>query len=164
MGMGGLSDGLDDDEFGDDGFSEINITPLTDVFLVMLIIFFLAAVISIKDEKKRSDRLKQEKDEVSEALAKSKELNINLPAGGVAGTSSPQDKLIISMDNKGALFAAGQPVTPEQLRVKLQKTYIANPKTQISIQADKGVAHGSVVTILDMAHQENLTQIVIATN
>jgi len=57
----------------------------------------------------------------------------------------------------------GRVVDQDGLKKVLEKARVENPDTLVLVQADEGVAHGKVVTVMDMARREGLPRIAIAT-
>jgi len=86
----------DDEAVGDDGggesiFAEINITPLTDVFLVLLIIFMVSALAVQVEARREKKKVKQDQEQVE--IEKKSGLKVNLPSGA-AGAKWWRPRLI----------------------------------------------------------------------
>src|SRR5215467_1325991 len=84
MAIGRLRDGGGgDDDIGEEGndslFAEINITPLTDVFLVMVVIFMVSALAEV--EQNRKEQKQQQAQQEQTEVQKKSGLRINLPQG-----------------------------------------------------------------------------------
>lgn len=110
---------------GDNPFSEINITPFTDIVLVLLIIFMIAAPGLLQTG-----------------------LDINLP--GSSGSESRQPaQVTVALDRRGALYLDGQPVSPEELPARLSSKLGGKKDTSVILNADSVSQHGQVVEILD---------------
>jgi biopolymer transport protein ExbD len=131
---GGASslDGGDDDEGGD--IADINVTPLVDVVLVLLIIMMVAAPL----------------------LANNQSIKVDLPK---AASGDPTQKSTISLTLKkdGALFYGTESVSETEARRRIKLEHSKNEKVQAVIDADKGVAYGRVVRLLDMVKTEGVT-------
>ena len=106
--------------------TDINVTPLVDIMLVLLIIFMLTANLIARQS-----------------------LEIDLPKAS-QGTSPPASPLAILLLRDGTLRLAGAPVTPQGLRDAIRQAVGANPAVQAVIAADKSVSHGRVVWVLDL--------------
>jgi biopolymer transport protein ExbD len=145
MAMGGLPGGSDDDA-GDGVFAEINITPLTDIFLVLLIIFMVTSSVIVNQGTTNGARAG---------------LKVNLPKGGAADVSPTQNDLSVAVLSDGRLVVAGDVVDETELRAALAKAKAKNPDTLVVVQADEGVTHGKVVEVMEMAKAAGLGQLAI---
>ncbi len=144
-----------DEEFGQGSvFGEINITPLTDVFLVMLIIFFVAATISVQEEK---EKILQQLDPQSSGL------RVDLPAGESKDIEPDAASLVIKVPLEGSMFVDEKQVDIRGLDSVLQQAGKLYKDTQIIVMADKGVPHGRVVEVMEVARRNNLSRIALAT-
>jgi len=132
-------------------FSEINVTPLTDIFLVLLIIFMVGSTMAV-------EKLKEEvKSETSSGL------KVNLPSGATKEIDPGTQSLVIGLTKNGQLLANGQPIADPDLDRLFQSSFAANKDTQIVIRADAGVIHGRVVGVMERAKRVGLSRIAIAT-
>lgn len=156
MGMGSLPEGADSEEGGDGGvFAEINITPLTDVFLVMLIIFFVAAIVSVEHEKEKAEkRIEQVRSG----------LKVSLPSGQAKDVDPQNQSLIVTMDVSGAIELNGTVADGPELERLFQNAFVRQNDAQVIIRADKGVPHGRVIAVVEIARRVGLTQFAFATN
>lgn len=131
--MAGGAD-LDDDE----GITGINVTPLVDVMLVLLIIFMVASNYIVKEA-----------------------IEVNLPKAATGEELNQENKsiaLIIKKD--GRLFLNGKLATRDEIKeasAKLSKEKDA----QALIAADRGTSHGEVVKLIDLIRQSGLTSFAI---
>lgn len=155
MGMGSLPGSGAEEEDGDGGvFAEINITPLTDVFLVMLIIFFVAAIVSVEQEKEKAE---QQIEQVKSGL------RVSLPSGQAKDVDLAQESVIVTMDVSGKIDVNGVAAdTPEMQRL-FQNAFIKKNDSQVIIRADKGVPHGRVIAVVEIARRAGLSQFAFAT-
>jgi biopolymer transport protein TolR len=120
---------------GDPPMSEINVTPLVDVMLVLVVIFIITAPL----------------------LASS--IRLDLPrAEGTQPGDAPKF-LTLVVDKAGQSFLNDQPVTPEQLATQLAAAAKQNPETEIQLRADQGVAYGKVVEVMGLVHKAGLSRI-----
>jgi biopolymer transport protein ExbD len=106
--------------------SEINVTPLVDIMLVLLIIFMLTANLIAKQA-----------------------IEVELPRASESSTLNPT-VLAVTLTREGALYLNGKATTALELRAAVQAAVAKDPKTQAIIAADKGVSHGRVVWVLDV--------------
>lgn len=111
---------------GDEIMSEINVVPLVDVILVVLIIFMVTAPMIMKPS-----------------------INVNLPKAA-SGEATTPSKLNITISNDGKLNLDGEIVEDAQVQAKALEEVGKNPDIQAIIAADKDVPHGRVVSVLDI--------------
>jgi len=126
-------------------FADINITPLTDIFLVLLIIFMVTTTA------------------IAEAGGQNGGIKVSLPKGGQANAVKEVHDLAIAVLFDGRVVVQGKVVDPDALKQILEKAHADNPETLVLVQADEGVAHGKVVAVMDMARREGLPRLAIAT-
>ena len=158
---------LPDDDAGEDAggeqiFAEINITPLTDVFLVMLIIFMVSALavqVEAKQEKKKVER-KQEQAEIE----KKSGLKVNLPSGAAQDIDTSKASLVIVIPLSGDVAVGGKLMSDDKLDTLFQAAFQRDKTTQVVLKADRGVAHGRVVNLMERAKQAGLTRLAIGTS
>ena len=110
----------------DEVISEINVVPLVDVILVVLIIFMVTAPMIMKPS-----------------------INVNLPRAG-AGDATVPSKLNIMIGKDGNTLLDGKVADDEQIRIAATEESKKNPEIQAIISADKDVSHGRVVSVLDI--------------
>lgn len=134
MAVGRLPDG---DGEGDDIVAEINITPLTDIFLVLLIIFMVT----------------------SSAMVESGP-SVNLPEAGA--TSSESKGVVVTVDETESLFVDGNPTDRETLRMALRVAIEQSDNKRVVLQGDRSVILADVVYILDEARSAGATEVAIA--
>jgi biopolymer transport protein ExbD len=135
-----------DDEGGDGVFADINITPLTDIFLVLLIIFMVTSSVIVNQG----------------AGGARAGLKVNLPKGGATADVRPTDAdLSVAILADGRLVLGGNVVSEEELRAALDETRKKNPDTLVVVQADEGVSHGKVVEVMEWAKNAGLAQLAI---
>jgi biopolymer transport protein ExbD len=143
MAMGKIP-GTEGDE-ADAVFADINITPLTDIFLVLLIIFMVTSSVIVNQ---------------GQGAAKAG-LKVNLPKGSAADVTPATTDLSVAVLADGRLVLAGDVVTQDELKKALVDAQTKNPSTLVVIQADEGVPHGKVVEVMEMAKGAGLSQLAI---
>jgi biopolymer transport protein ExbD len=164
MAIGKLPD--DDSGGGDEGgesiFAEINITPLTDVFLVMLIIFMVSALAEAHHEKAEKKKVKEEQQQAE--IEKKSGLKVNLPSGKAQELDASSASLVIVVPLSGDVAVGGKQMSDAQLDQLFQGAFQRDKTTQVVLKADKGVAHGRVVNLMERAKQAGLTRLAIGTS
>ncbi len=146
MAIGGPQNG-DDAEGGEGGgiFSDINITPLTDIFLVLLIIFMVTTTA------------------IAEAGQDKGGFKVNLPKGSKGDAGQVARDLVIAVLADGRVVVGGKVLDEATLEQTFQASARVNPDTVVVVQADEGVAHGRVVAVMEAARNAGLTRLAIAT-
>lgn len=127
----------------DDVLSEINVTPLVDIMLVLLIIFMLT------------------NEEVSEKMKKA-QIDIDLPKAASAELK-PSKPLSVVISKDGKLFLNGNAMSEEQLATEASKAATENPEVEAILSADRRVSHGEVVRIIDRIRQAKVEKVAINT-
>ena len=120
---------------GPQPMSEINVTPLVDVMLVLVVIFILTAPL----------------------LASSIQLELPRAQGGLPG--APVHALTLVVDRTGQAFIDDRPLTQDALAARLAEVGAAQPETEIQLRADAAVPYGRVVEIMGAAHAAGLARI-----
>jgi biopolymer transport protein ExbD len=153
-----------DDGGGDeDGiFAEINITPLTDVFLVMVIIFMVSALAVQVETRKEKEQIAAQKDQ-TEAEKKSG-IKINLPSGQAQEIDPSKASLVLLVPINGDVNVGGKAISDGDLDNLFRAAFTRDKTTQVVLKADKGVAHGRVVNLMERAKQAGLTRLAIGTS
>lgn len=128
-------------------FAEINITPLTDIFLVLLIIFMVASSVSVAKahEQKRTG------------------LTVNLPKGTRQEIPERAQSMIVEISPSGDIVADGVPVKKDNVRGLFLARFKNAPDTQVILRADRNVPHGTVVEVMEAAKDVGLRNLAIAT-
>jgi biopolymer transport protein ExbD len=106
--------------------ADINVTPLVDIMLVLLIIFMLTANLIAKQA-----------------------IEVELPRASQSTSLNPTT-LAITLTREGSLYLNGKPTTPAGLREAVSAAVSKDPKTQAIISGDKSVSHGRVIWVLDV--------------
>jgi biopolymer transport protein TolR len=115
--------------------SEINVTPLVDVMLVLVVIFIITAPL----------------------LASS--VRLDLPKTEAAKPSDAPLFVTVVLDRSGQAFVDDKATSTEQLAQRLAQAAKANPDTEIQLRADAGVPYGRVVEIMGAAQKAGLNRI-----
>jgi biopolymer transport protein ExbD len=139
----------DDDtgELGPAVFSDINITPLTDIFLVLLIIFMVTSTALV---------------EAGQGGAGAG-VRVDLPKGAAKELHIQSQDFPVAILADGRTVIEGKVVDADQLRARFEKLHKDSPDAQVIIQADTGTHHGKVVEVMELAKQVGLERLAIAT-
>jgi biopolymer transport protein ExbD len=120
----------------DEAITGINVTPLVDVVLVLLVVLMVTAT-----------------------YLASRSIPVDLPTGKTGeATTAP---LTVSLTKTGALYVDGVPYSEQQLREKLQGARRADPELRAVIAADGAVPHRRVIGIIDLLRQEHVERFAI---
>lgn len=109
-----------------EAIADINVVPLVDIILVVLIIFMVTAPMFMKPT-----------------------INVNLPKAASGDQTAPS-KLNIALTADGRINLNGSFVNEEDVRTKATDEVAKNADVQAIISADKDVPHGKVVGLLDI--------------
>jgi biopolymer transport protein TolR len=120
---------------GSQPMSEINVTPLVDVMLVLLVIFILTAPL----------------------LASS--IKLDLPKTDAAKPVDVPKFVTLVVDKAGQVFLDDRPLAMEELHASLTRTAAQNPDTEIQLRADESVSYGKVVEVMGVAQKAGLNRI-----
>jgi biopolymer transport protein TolR len=118
--------------------TSVNVTPLVDVMLLLLVIFIVVAPI----------------------LNQGIELKLPQAATGVA---EPEKGLRISLGKEGEIFLDGKPVLPQELDDHLRVVAKRDATIPVLLEGDHRLTYGSVLRVLDSARLAGLTRISLAT-
>ncbi len=117
--------------------AEINIVPLCDIFLVLLIIFMVTSVAMVQSGA-----------------------DITLPE--VQETDSEPRQIVITVTPQKEIFVNARPVKMVELEVALRQLIIAKPDVPVVLEGDQDVILGEAVKILSIAQRAGATQVAIA--
>ncbi|WP_274585199.1 biopolymer transporter ExbD [Neisseria leonii] len=123
---------------GDDApMSEINVTPLVDVMLVLLIVFMITMPVLTHT------------------------IPISLPTASEQAkpAEEPKDPLRLTIDRDGAYYLGDKQTSPEALAQTFVQAKTANPDTILAIDADKDTAYDAVAQALNMAKDAGLAKV-----
>lgn len=122
----------------DDAIQGINVTPLVDIMLVLIIIFMVAS-------------------QVGKVL----DLELELPKAASA-ESAPPPTLTIEVDAEGALRLDGAAIDTRRLEAAVRSAAAANPEAQAMVAADEGVPYAAVVAAVDAVRLGGIRQLGLA--
>lgn len=135
MAGGALGGGGDDD-----GIVGINVTPLVDIMLVLLVIFMVTATYIVKPA-----------------------IEVELPSAA-SGGEAVDTTISLVIGKNGELFLDGEPVDEAAIAERCREKSKINPEIQAIIAADTKSMHGSVVRIIDLIRLNGVTKFAININ
>jgi biopolymer transport protein TolR len=124
----------------DEPIAEINVTPLVDVMLVLLIIFMIAAPMLHQG--------------IEVALPRADARNLPLRV---------EDPLVISINRDGLVYVRETPVHPTQLVERLLPMLQARGDESVFLKGDRDVPYGRVIEVLDLLHQGGIERVGMVT-
>ena len=115
--------------------SDINVTPLVDVMMVLVVIFIITAPL----------------------LASS--IKLDLPKTDAAKSSDVPKSVMVVVDAAGQAYLKDKPVSLEDLARQFVASQQLNPDTEVQLRADKAVAYGRIVEVMGAAQKAGLNRI-----
>ncbi len=125
---------------GPQPMSDINVTPLVDVMLVLVVIFIITAPL----------------------LAST--IRLDLPSTDAAKPAEASRFVTLVVDGSGQAFLNDRPVPPDELARALVQTAREHPDTEVQLRADQAVPYGKVVEVMGMAQKAGLNRIGFVTD
>ena len=130
-----MSFGRLDRSAGPQPMSDINMTPLIDVMLVLLVIFIITAPL----------------------LASA--IKLDLPKTDAVRPNDAPKSVTVMVDAAGQAYLKDQPVSLEELALQFARSRQANPETEVQLRADKQVPYGRIVEVMGAAQKAGLNRI-----
>ncbi len=131
-----MAGGADFDD--EEGIVAINVTPLVDIMLVLLIIFMVASSYIVKPS-----------------------IEVDLPKAATGNEDTLDTTISVVVDAQGKLFLNGDPATYESIAAKCREVKAADEDAQAIIAADKITPHGEVVRLIDLVRQNGVLKFAI---
>src|SRR5436190_23164126 len=125
---------------GDELNSEINVTPLVDVMLVLLIIFMITAPMMNTG------------------------VSLDLPQVTAQNIEDPQGKLVLSIGKDSKIYLGGTQVTWKDLEAKLKANDRVQKEGALYIEADTNLPYGVVITAMAVAKNSGVAHVMMLTN
>ena len=119
--------------------SDINMTPLIDVMLVLLVIFMITAPLMTSS------------------------LKLDLPKAEGAKPTDAQQFVTMAIDPQGRFFWGDEQVSIDTLRLRVREAAVRNPATEVQLRADKTVPYGRVAELIGGVQAAGLTRIGLVT-
>ena len=130
-----MSFGRLDRSSGSQPMSDINMTPLIDVMLVLVVIFIITAPL----------------------LASS--IKLDLPKADAAKSVDAPKAIKVVVNASGQTFLNDRPVPLDELARQFVTAQQRNPDTEVQLRADKSVPYGRIVEVMGLAQKANLNRI-----
>lgn len=115
--------------------SDINMTPLIDVMLVLLVIFMVTAPLMTSS------------------------LKLDLPKAAGAQPADAPAFIGIAIDTRGQLFVGDEPLADDAFGARVRSAAQANPQLEVQLRADRSVPYGRVAQVIDWVQQAGLSRI-----
>jgi biopolymer transport protein ExbD/biopolymer transport protein TolR len=115
--------------------SDINMTPLIDVMLVLLVIFMITAPLMTTS------------------------LKLDLPKTEGARPSDAPQFIAVAINEQGQMFVGDEAVTPEQLLQRARDAARRDPLTEVQLRADSRVPYGRVAELIGLVQDAGLSRV-----
>ena len=120
---------------GSEPMSEINVTPMVDVMLVLLVIFILTAPLMASSIK------------------------LDLPKTDAAKALDAPKFVTVVVDKTRQIYLNDKPITLDAFKASLMQTAAQNPDTEVQLRADEAVPYGKIVEVMGAAQKAGLNRI-----
>jgi biopolymer transport protein ExbD len=117
-----------DDDEGMGIITDINVTPMVDIMLVLLIIFMVTA-----------------------SLIVSPSIKVELPRGGAKATPSKEPDVVVVVTRTGEMEIGREKLSLEKVTDTLRREHQRKPTARLLVVADRKAYHGNVVKVMDIA-------------
>ncbi len=129
------SDGADEDGLDAAPMADINVTPMVDVMLVLLIIFMVAAPLMTTG------------------------VPVQLPKTTAAKVAQSQKPLEVSIDKEGLPYIAKEGFTPETLLARLKDIKAQSPDQVVLVRGDRDVNYGRIMEVMGLVAQAGFAKV-----
>lgn len=119
--------------------ADINVTPLVDVMLVLLIIFMLTAPML------------------------QNEVDVNLPTASGKPRTPTAEQMVLTITKQDGIYLNRTPYALEELRPQLQTMAQSHPEQDFFLRADADVPYGAVVQVMDAVRQAGIVKLHMVT-
>jgi biopolymer transport protein ExbD len=124
---------------GSQPMGEINMTPLIDVMLVLLVIFIITAPLMTSS------------------------LKLDLPKAQAGAAGDAPATVSLAIDSQGRLFLDDKPAEAAQIAERARSAAQSNPDTEVQLRADSRVPYGRVAELISVVQQAGLSRIGLVT-
>jgi len=115
--------------------AEINVTPMVDVMLVLLVIFMVAAPLLTVG------------------------VPVNLPKTSAAQVTVPQEPLVVSMNAAGETFIGDKPVAGDELKMQLAVLASQDPARIVYVRGDRAIQYGTLMDLLGLVNTAGFAKV-----
>jgi biopolymer transport protein TolR len=115
--------------------AEINVTPMVDVMLVLLVIFMVAAPLLTVG------------------------VPINLPKTSAAQVTEPQQPLVVSINAAGETFIGDNPVAGDDLKAQLSTLAAQDPTRIVYVRGDRAIQYGTLMDLLGLVNTAGFAKV-----
>ncbi len=136
---GGRSSHTEGSNYQAEALSEINVTPLVDVMLVLLIVFMISAPLMQQG------------------------IQVDLPKTKSPALSEQEKPVVIAVNKNGNVEINGHELKSAEVTEKLRAIFEKREKKEIFIQADKSIPYGTVATVMAQAQAAGISRIGLVT-
>lgn len=123
------------DHDSDESLAEINMIPLIDVMLVLLVIFIVTAPLLTHAVK------------------------VDLPKASSTPNLTKPDNIQVAIKSSGEIFWNGQVITQEELELHLQEAAKLDPQPELHLRADQATPYGEVAEVMSASARYGLTKL-----
>ncbi len=120
---------------GGQPMSDINMTPLIDVMLVLLVIFMITAPLMTSS------------------------LKLDLPKTEGAKPTDASQFVTVAVSPQGQLYWGDEAVSVQQLQLRVREAALRNPAIEVQLRADQAVPYGRIAELIGVVHAGGLTRI-----
>lgn len=120
--------------------AEINITPFTDVILVLLIIFMITTPLILQSN-----------------------IRVNLPSSSTGGPIRETRQINITLTNEGLIYLDNKLILRKSLKAEIARIYQGNPSLEVILFSDRLVRFKDIVSLLDIFNELGIKNLNIAT-
>jgi biopolymer transport protein ExbD/biopolymer transport protein TolR len=119
--------------------ADINMTPLIDVMLVLLVIFMITAPLMTAS------------------------LKLDLPKGGSTGEAAPAQPLQLALSADGSFYIGDEKIAPAQIEPRLAEAARRQPDAEVQLRADRNAIYGRVAELIAQLQMLGLNRIAFVT-
>jgi TolR protein len=115
--------------------AEINVTPMVDVMLVLLVIFMVTAPLLTVG------------------------VPLNLPKSSAAQLTQPKEPIVLSIDKEGSTFISNEPVAAADLKDRLAKLAAEDTGRIVYVRGDRTISYAQLMDALGLVNSAGFTKV-----
>jgi len=139
---------VDAGDLGGGLFSEINITPLTDVVFVLLIIFMVSSTAMMEQER---------------AASRTGRVDLTLPESGTEHQDAAPNDVTVALLADGSMTVQGEVSNDVHLSDRVKAAMTKDPSTSVRVEADEKLEYRRVMEIVDQLEQLGVRNLSLGT-